>query len=568
MSEAFIAKPAVKQDQEPILDEPTRSLYELIPLSILLTLINAAILAYIEMRAVSLATAVTWFSVMVLILAWRGWMGWRFQHPGRKQYSLATWKMYFRVGVVLTGLTWSASSIVMFPHNHFVYQVFLAFIVAGMSAGAIIALAYDRFSCYAYISLLLVPLILQFFMQRTELGTAMGIMSSLFFVMLIVSSNRIYQNIMQNIQLRMEAVKRESALAESEEKHRLMFDYAPIGILQFSSNGIMSSCNPLFARILGVEKQRLLGLNLHDILAKSELNVAFEKSLVGGVGYYEGVSGDVIGHGKTPIMIVFGGMRSPDKELNGGVAILEDISQRKHMEQMKDDFIATVSHELRTPLTSIHGALEIIVNSRGQDISQESRHLLDIANRNSQRLIHIVNDILDMSSIEAGKMQFKLEVIDLDEFIKQAIEANQVYAKQFGVALRYEPCELSICANADHFRLMQVMSNLISNAVKFSPRDNYVDIRLFMREQQACIDIVDHGRGIATEFQDKIFQKFSQYDSSDSRKFGGTGLGLSIAKAIVEMHAGSIEFSSRQAVGTTFTVCLPAATCSAGVRAG
>jgi signal transduction histidine kinase len=165
-------------------------------------------------------------------------------------------------------------------------------------------------------------------------------------------------------------------------------------------------------------------------------------------------------------------------------------------------------------------------------------------------------------------MQFKLEVIDLDEFIKQAIEANQVYAKQFGVALRYEPCELSICANADHFRLMQVMSNLISNAVKFSPRDNYVDIRLFMREQQACIDIVDHGRGIATEFQDKIFQKFSQYDSSDSRKFGGTGLGLSIAKAIVEMHAGSIEFSSRQAVGTTFTVCLPAATCSAGVRAG
>lgn len=568
MLEAVIAKLTVKQDHESILEELTRSLYEFIPLSILLTLINAAILAYIEWRAVSLTTALSWFSVMVVVLTWRGWMGWRFQHPGRKHYSLATWKMYFRAGVVLTGLMWSATSILMFPYNHFVYQVFLAFIVAGMSAGAIIALAYDRFSCYAYISLLLVPLILQFFMQQTELGAAMGIMSGLFYAMLIVSSNRIYQNIMQNIQLRMEAVKRESALAESEERHRLMFDYAPIGILQFSSSGVILSCNPLFARILGVEKQRFLGLNLHDILTKSELNVAFEKSLVGGVGYFEGVSGDIIGHGKTPIMIMFGGIRSSDKELNGGVAILEDISQRKHMEQMKDEFIATVSHELRTPLTSIHGALEIIANSSAQDVSQESRHLLDIANRNSQRLIHIVNDILDMSSIEAGKMQFKLEVIDLDEFIKQAVEANQVYAKQFGVTLRYNPCELSICANADHFRLMQVMNNLISNAVKFSTQDDYVDIRLFLREQQACIDVIDYGRGIASEFQDRIFQKFSQYDSSDSRKVGGTGLGLSIAKAIVEMHGGSIEFTSRQTVGTTFTVCLPAVTCSAGVRVG
>ena len=183
--------------------------------------------------------------------------------------------------------------------------------------------------------------------------------------------------------------------------------------------------------------------------------------------------------------------------------------------------------------------------------------MIDIAYKNSERLVRLINDILDIEKIESGKMVFHMQPLDLMALIGQALEANRAYAEQFGVTLlvtRTAP-ELQIMGDGD--RLIQVLTNLISNACKFSPRGTSVDITVTRRESAVRIAVIDHGPGIPPEFQTRIFQKFAQADASDSRKKGGTGLGLSISKAIVEKHGGEIGFATAPAQGATFYFDLP-----------
>ena len=238
------------------------------------------------------------------------------------------------------------------------------------------------------------------------------------------------------------------------------------------------------------------------------------------------------------------------------VAIVRDITERKKMERLKSEFVSTVSHELRTPLTSIRGALGLVNAGITGALPDKAREMIDIACKNSDRLTQLINDILDIEKIESGRMQFELHRHSLRRLLEQSIDTNRAYGQQYRVDFRLQPGDAEVVANVDASRFMQVMSNLLSNAAKFSPADSEVEVKLETQDSLARISVRDHGSGIPLEFQSRIFQKFSQADSSDTRAKGGTGLGLSISKAIIEQFGGRIDYETGKE-GTTFFFDLP-----------
>lgn len=238
---------------------------------------------------------------------------------------------------------------------------------------------------------------------------------------------------------------------------------------------------------------------------------------------------------------------------------LHDISERKKIEQIKSEFISTVSHELRTPLSAIRASLSLLVDDEVEPLPPDTRELIGIAHQSCERLVRLVNDVLDVQKIEAGSMQYRFQRQPLMPVVTHAVEAIQSYAQQFGIALVCKAGGEKAEAAVDADRLHQVLTNLLSNAVKFSPSGTQVEIGIEENEERVRLSVKDHGRGISDEFLPHIFQKFAQADSADSREKGGTGLGLSICKSIVEAHGGTISFESFVGQGTVFHVDLPLA---------
>ncbi|WP_156950745.1 PAS domain-containing protein [Terasakiella pusilla] len=238
-----------------------------------------------------------------------------------------------------------------------------------------------------------------------------------------------------------------------------------------------------------------------------------------------------------------------------------DITEMKQLEQAKSEFTSIVSHELRTPLTAIHGALGLLSNTMSKDLPPPVKNLVEIANNNSNRLILLVNDILDMEKLQSARMDFNITSVAVEELLSLALKNHQAYASQYKVTLtlapQVPPSSLYVLADSD--RLMQVISNLLSNAIKFSNEGGTVTLTTDCKDGQVVISILDTGRGIPKSLQKKVFDKFIQADSSDQRAKGGTGLGLSIAKALIEKMDGKIALKSIEGKGSTFSVTLPEA---------
>ena len=233
-----------------------------------------------------------------------------------------------------------------------------------------------------------------------------------------------------------------------------------------------------------------------------------------------------------------------------------DILQLKELELLKRDFVSTVSHELRTPLTAVRGALALVLAGATGPLSAKSTELLQIANQNTQRLIRLINDILDIEKMEGGHVEIQTAPCDLAGVLHATIAGVRSLADEAGVRLRVDAPERPT-VNGDPDKLVQVFTNLISNAIKFSPAGRDVRVQLSTSDSTAIVSIADQGPGIPPEFRDRIFGKFQQAAHSGTRTTGGTGLGLAIARAIVDLHGGTIRFESRPGAGTTFIVELP-----------
>lgn len=239
------------------------------------------------------------------------------------------------------------------------------------------------------------------------------------------------------------------------------------------------------------------------------------------------------------------------------ISQIQDITERKRVEAMKNEFVSVVSHELRTPLTAIRGSLGLVEGTMAAEIPGKVLKLVSLANKNSERLLDLINDILDLDKIAAGEMYFDIKGHPLTGIVRQAIEANRPYADSFQVKYRLEEPVEDILVAADDMRLMQVLTNLLSNAAKFSPENEEVVISIAKGEGMARVEVKDKGPGVPQEFHSRIFDKFSQADSSATRLKGGTGLGLHISKMLMERMNGDIGFVSLGNSGTTFWIDIP-----------
>lgn len=349
-------------------------------------------------------------------------------------------------------------------------------------------------------------------------------------------------------------------IALSEQKLSSLYNQAPIAIaLNNYHDGQFIECNPEFCRMLGYSHQDILNLKYTDVTpvtyAQTDSQQIESLHLSGRYGPYEKHFIHRDGH-LIPVLLNGVLIESPSGEQQIW-SFIQDITERKRIEQMKNEFVSAVSHELRTPLTAISGSLGLITGGMLGELPGNIKNMLSIAHKNALRLTILINDLLDMEKLLAGKMDFDLRVQSLLPIVEQSLESNAAYADTFGVRLVLQADVDDLQVNLDAQRLQQVLANFISNAVKFSPAQGQVEVKVSRETEQVKIAVVDHGPGVSEEFRARIFQKFSQADASDSRQRGGTGLGLAISKEFVERMQGTIGFDSTPGKGATFFASFP-----------
>jgi PAS domain S-box-containing protein len=353
-------------------------------------------------------------------------------------------------------------------------------------------------------------------------------------------------------------------LRESQELYRLqeaILDSVADGICGVDRNGLVSFANPAAAVLLGSSAANLTGKPVHELLhgkaprsrpceddcqlrraVKSPIATTGEDTVFRADG--SSFPGEYF---LTPIL--------DRSHFSGSVLSFRDISHRYALDRLKDEFISTVSHELRTPLTSIRGALGLLSSGILGQVSDKAGNLLRIALTNSDRLVRLINDILDLERIQSGREPLAFRPVQLAETVRQAIDDMQPVAEAAGVQLIHDATKVEVAADPD--RLLQVLTNLLSNAVKFSPANSTVSVMLRPGADGVTVSVIDQGRGIPAEKLEAVFGRFQQVDASDSRQKGGSGLGLAICRTIVLQHSGRIWAERNPICGTTFRVFLP-----------
>ena len=377
----------------------------------------------------------------------------------------------------------------------------------------------------------------------------------------------------------------EKSLQETTNFQGAMLASAPYAIIAIDNDGLIKMFNPAAERMLGYAAEELIDSHTPEIYHKEdetrararELAMKFDREVPPDFHAYiiEAAENDLEEREWTyirkngeefPVKLSVKSMKDPDGVITGYLSIVQDITDRKQIDRMKNEFISTVSHELRTPLTSIRGSLGLIIAEVAGPVSDKARELITIAHNNSERLVRLINDILNIEKIESGDTRIETKPVELVPILRQAIEENAGYAEKHTVHLSLDASEIRYPVLANTDQLLQIIANLLSNAMKFSLAGGTVLLSASQDETRTIIKVTDEGTGIPKDFQAKIFQKFAQADSSNTRQKGGTGLGLNITKALVEKMGGLISFTSEPG-HTVFTITMNNSRVSAFERA-
>jgi PAS domain S-box-containing protein len=356
--------------------------------------------------------------------------------------------------------------------------------------------------------------------------------------------------------------QRVAALQDSEQYLRTILSTMLDGVLTIDAAGVIQSLNPATEQIFGYSSNELLGHNIAVLMAEPDAQQRDEylhRYQRTGMANVIGVGREVQGLRKDGSLFA---MELTVCELHHQgrtlfLGMVRDITERRRIEMMKNEFVSTVSHELRTPLTSIAGSLGMITGGVFGPLPAPLQQMIDIAHENSQRLIFMINDLLDMDKLLAGNIQLELQEQPLQPLLQQACAANQGYGVERRVAVRLVAAAPAGLVRVDGPRVLQVLANLISNAIKFSPSDDCVQIEASTQGDWLRVTVTDHGPGIPAAFRARIFTKFAQADSSDTRQRGGTGLGLAISRELIERMGGRIGFDSEEGAGACFYFELP-----------
>ena len=359
--------------------------------------------------------------------------------------------------------------------------------------------------------------------------------------------------------LRGEAAERILARQAAERlarQNELILNAAAEGIYGIDAHGYTTFVNPAAAAMLGYAADDLPGRPYEaTLLSRANGEDPVRAALLSGQprtvtdAAFRRANG-----GRFPVEFTC----TPIVEENhiaGAVITFRDVTERREVDRMKDEFISVVSHELRTPLTAIRGSLGLLAAGKAGGIPERGQRMLDIAVQNTDRLIRLINDILDIERIESGKVAMEPGPVNAAELAQGAVEVMLQMAERAGVELYVWAEPLHLVADSD--RILQVLTNLISNAIKFSPQETQVQVTVEPDAGNAVFRVIDQGRGIPHDRLESIFERFQQVDSSDSRQKGGTGLGLAICRSIVGQHGGRIWAESEPGQGSTFIFTLP-----------
>lgn len=539
-----------------VLAEQTLQMYIAVKNAIIATVINSLILVVVLWQVVEHKLLITWLVSILFVSLLRSLNTYLYQKASPSPNEAHIWAQRFLIGSITGSVIWGASSIWIFPANDIAHQAFLAFVIGGMAAAAITSLSYLKLAIYIYLTFSLIPLMIRFYSGGTDLSLAMGTMIALFYIILMLSAKQAHIKSNQNISMRIDNIEQQRSLNESEHRYKTLLDTATDAFFLHDLNGKIIDVNKQACLSLGYTKDELLALSVSDIdVDTGKPGIKWNKLKEG-----ENISIESMHRRKDgstfPVEVGIGYIHMGDEPLVS--VLVRDITERKRIEKMKNEFVSTVSHELRTPLTSIRGGLGLLAGGAVGELPPQAQEIISVANRNAESLLLLVNDILDMQKIETGELEMDFEMLEVIPFLHQAIEGNKAYADQFSVAIVLKPYDEEVFLRANKDRLMQVMANLISNAVKFSNENGVIEVSVSKPEDNVVrISVTDHGLGIAKEFYPTIFDKFTQQDSSDTRQKGGTGLGLSISEAIIENHGGEISFTSSVGEGSTFYFDLP-----------
>jgi PAS domain S-box-containing protein len=375
----------------------------------------------------------------------------------------------------------------------------------------------------------------------------------------------IRQVMVKGQQLLIHIVRDVTERKQADQKLRLaasVFENTTEGIVVTDVDGTIQSVNPAYMAITQYRAEELLGKNPRFLKSGKQDREFYERmwASISGLGHWQGEIWNRRKSGENfPQWVTINAIKDSRGHTTNYVGVAWDISQLKESQRMKEEFITTISHELRSPLTSVLGSLEMLVGNMTEPLPEQAQKLIALAHGNSRRLVRLISDILDIEKIEAGKMTFQIEPLELTALVYRVIEDSRALAEQAQITITCQTLATDTRINGDADRLMQAISNLLSNAIKFSPPGEPVEVVVCAHGPMLRVEVTDHGPGIPREFHSQIFKRFAQAGGVDRGRKAGTGLGLSITKLIVRQHGGLIDFQSTAGVCTTFCIDLPRA---------
>lgn len=569
--------------------EQVKLLYRNLPLGLFATQVNAVILLAVQWSVIDHALLLAWFAAITLAVLSRVALFAAYRRTHLTPDNVSRWVTWFTGGTALSGIIWGSAGIFLLPAE-ISHQIFTIFVLAGMTAGAVVSFSARWKIGLVFIVFTLTPLSVRLLAEGRDMHLAMGAMSLLFMVLMVVISRRMYQTTLTALKLGFEnsdlvavlarekdatealnrelrreigeRVRIENGLRESEAHIRAIIDNVPDGIITLDDQGLLESVNPAALRLFGYTRDEMTGLHLKMLVPGSvrhEYDDYIKKYVSVSTGKMIGFGLEITGQRKDgsrfPMELGISNMWLDSRHLF--IGIVRDISERRAVDRMKNQFMASVRHELRTPLASVLGSLGLLAEGVAGELSERGKALLDIARNNVARLVRLIGDILDVDDIQSGRLKLDLQTVDLAALVERAVDGNRPLALAAGVQLVLHNDSGRVSVYGDAERLVQALNHLLSNALKFSPRGASVEVGVARHDTGIRVTVTDQGPGIPEALRDRLFQPFSQAESTDAGSRSGAGLGLSIAKAIIQQHSGSIGHEPRPGSGARFYFELP-----------
>jgi PAS domain S-box-containing protein len=575
---------SVEEGQAPeVARERCDFIYRRVPAGAAATAVLSVLLSAFLWRSRPLELIVFWQLLMLVLAAglWALSLAYRRAPAAREQPELWTRRAAFAAAGL--GAGWGFAAAVFFPGAP-EEQVFISFVVAVVTTGALPLFSTVWWVYALYAAAVMLPFNVVLFAYGTELFRLLGAAVPLLYLVCVTTAYELgrvfatafglrgaYRRLSgDNAEIQAQLGEQLDSLLDAHRevqaygrKLSLFSERAPIAVFEVDPRATILDMNPAAENLFGWASPEMVGRNIVTMLLGGDDRTGTEL-------WWEAF----VAAGKPATRVAENCLRRDGLALacewtmtplvndEGQVTSIvlqgRDITQQRAAERVRSEFTSTLSHELRTPLTSILGSLQLLRSGALGDVPKDQDEVVEIAERNGKRLLDLINEVLDIEKIESGRLTLEPEPLELGELLRESLRLNQGFADRFHVRLALaEDAVPQVMVRADRKRLMQVMTNFLSNAAKFSPPSGLVDVSVAVADDKVRVGVADRGPGIPQAFRSRIFGRFAQADSADSRIKGGTGLGLAISKRLIEMMQGHVGFEDRPGGGTVFFFELP-----------